>query len=114
MPALSRVMDLDVRNVAHLNTARVGLAVQRYRLASGKLPETLAELVPAYLDAVPKDPFDGKEMRYKKLETGFVVYSIGEDGSDDGGKERPRERSSPPSPWDVTFFVLRKEFQGQR
>ena len=112
MPALSRVMDLDVRNVAHLHTARVGLAVQRYRLAAGRLPDTLAELVPAYLDAVPKDPFDGKELRYKKLETGFVVYSIGEDGSDDGGKERPRERTSPPAQWDVTFIVLRKESQG--
>ena len=107
MPALSRVTAIDVRNVAQLHTARVGLAVQRYRLATGNLPDALADLVPAYLDAVPKDPFDGKELKYKKLETGFVVYSIGEDGSDDGGKERPRERTSPPAQWDVTFIVQR-------
>jgi len=28
---------------------------------------------------------------------GFVVYSIGEDGTDDGGKERPRTPPGPPA-----------------
>ncbi len=105
MPALSRCTTIDLRTAATLRTARAGLAIQRYRLAAGKLPDNLAELIPTYLDAVPKDPFDGKELRYKKLETGFVVYSIGEDGNDDGGKEKPRKRTSPPAPWDVTFIV---------
>jgi len=114
MPALSRVTTIDIRTIAQLHTAQVGLAIQRYRLAAGKLPDTLAELIPVYLDAVPKDPFDGKDLRYKKLEASFVVYSIGEDGSDDGGKEKPRKRTRPPAPWDVTFIVLRKESQGQR
>jgi type II secretory pathway pseudopilin PulG len=114
MPALSRVTTIDVRGIAQLRTARAALAIERYRLAAGKLPDTLAELVPAYLDAVPKDPFDGKDLRYKKLEPGFVVYSIGEDGSDDGGKEKPQKRTDPPEKWDVTFIVLRKESQGQR
>jgi hypothetical protein len=107
MPALTRVTTIDVRNIAQLHTARAGLAVQRYRLATGKLPDTLADLMPTYLDAVPKDPFDGKDLKYKKLETGFVVYSIGEDGSDDGGKEKPQKRTRPPAPWDVTFIVQR-------
>ena len=107
MPALSRVTSIDVRIAAQLRTAQTGLVIERYRLAAGKLPDTLADLMPTYLDAVPKDPFDGKELRYKKLETGFVVYSIGEDGSDDGGKERPLKRTRPPAPWDVTFIVQR-------
>jgi hypothetical protein len=107
MPAFSRVAIIDVRAAARLRTARAGLAVQRYRLAAGKLPDTLADLMPTYLDTVPKDPFDGKELRYKKLETGFVVYSIGKDGNDDGGKERPRKRTGPPASWDVTFIVQR-------
>jgi hypothetical protein len=107
MPAFSRIIQIDVRNIAQLHTSRTGLAVQRYRLAVGKLPDTLAELIPTYLDAVPKDPFDGKDLRYKKLETGFVVYSIGEDGNDDGGKEKPRERTGSDVPVDVTFIVQR-------
>lgn len=114
MPALSNCTIIDLRIAAQLRTAQAGLAVQRYRLAAGKLPDNLAELIPTYLDTVPKDPFDGKDLRYKKLETGFVVYSIGKDGKDDGGKERPRKRTGPDVPVDVTFIVLRKESQGQR
>ena len=107
MPALGRVTTIDVRVIAQLRTARVGFAIERYRLASGRLPDALSELVPAYLEAVPKDPFDDKELRYKKLDTGFVVYSIGEDGNDDGGKERPRKRPRPSGPADVTFIIQR-------
>jgi hypothetical protein len=109
MPAFSRVITINIRSIAHLRTARVALAVQRYRLATGKLPDTLADLVPTYLDIVPMDPFDGRPLRYEKLETGFVVYSIGEDGSDDGGKEKLpiSKRKTAPSTWDITFIVER-------
>jgi len=107
MPALSRTTIIDTRNTAQLLTTRIGLAIERYRLAAGKLPDELAELVPAYLDAVPMDPFDGNELRYKKLGVGFVVYSIGEDLIDDGGKERPTGKKEKGESWDVTFIVER-------
>ena len=103
IPGLARINTIELRNIAELRTARTGLAVERYRLAAGKLPETLSDLVPTYFETVPKDPYDGNEIRYKKLKTGFVVYSIGEDLSDDGGKERTKESPN----WDVTFIVER-------
>jgi hypothetical protein len=106
MPAFSRITTIDIRNIAHLRTARVGLAIERYRLAAGRLPDTLADLVPAYLNAVPTDPFNGNDLRYKKLEAGFVVYSIGEDLIDDDGKEREQRTKESPN-WDVTFIVER-------
>ena len=107
IPIESSIISIELRTIAYLRTARTALAVQRFRLVAGKLPDALIDLVPAYLDAVPTDPFDGNELRYKKLETGFVVYSIGEDLSDDGGKEKP-PRSTKESPnWDVTFIVER-------
>ena len=108
-PDYSWVTRSYLRNVAQLRTARVALAIQRYRLATGNLPDTLADLVPTYLDAVPEDPFDGRTLRYEKLETGFVVYSVGEDRSDDGGKERlpTGKRKKTPSNWDITFIVDR-------
>lgn len=108
-PTHPRFTTLYLVNIAHLRTARVALAIQRYRLATGSLPDTLADLVPTYLDAVPEDPFDGRTLRYEKLETGFVVYSVGEDRSDDGGKERPprNKRKQVHPNWDVTFIVER-------
>jgi len=109
IPAIGRVALINLRGVAGLQTAQVALAIQRYRLASGRLPDTVGDLVPFYLDAAPKDPFDGNDLRYKELEPGFVVYSIGEDLSDDGGKEKPAKttRGGKPVNWDVTFIVER-------
>ena len=94
---------------ARLRTARVALAVQRYRLVAGELADTLTDLVPAYLKTIPKDPFDGNDLRYRKLEPGFVVYSINEDLSDDGGKEKPAKTmvGGKPVNSDVTFIVER-------
>jgi len=108
-PDYSWVTRSYLRNIAQLRTAQVSLAVQRYRLATGNLPDTLADFVPTYLDAVPEDPFDGRTLRYEKLETGFVVYSVGEDRRDDGGKERLPigKRKKAPSSWDITFIVER-------
>jgi hypothetical protein len=61
-------------------------------------------LVPKFLPAIPTDPFDGHSLRYKKLAKGYVVYSVGEDGKDDGGVE-PRGGYGPGT--DLTFIVER-------
>jgi hypothetical protein len=110
-PTLLRVTTIELRAIAHLRAARAGLALQRYRLTAGALPDTLSQLVPTYLDAVPKDPFDGNDLRYVKRGAGFVVYSIGEDRSDDGGAEQvpsnKRPKGQPAPKWDVTFIVER-------
>lgn len=107
MPALARVSTIDIRSIAQLRTAQVALAIERYRLATGRLPRTLAELIPGYLKAVPEDPFNGRDVQYRKLDVGFVAYSVGEDGNDDGGKERPRGKGRSDEPADVTFIVQR-------
>ena len=106
---LWRADRINLRGFAQLRAGWVALAVQRYRLAAGKLPGTLAELVPDYLDSVPVDPFDRAELRYKKLVVGFVVYSIGVDLIDDDGKERlARSKAKGQSRnWDVAFIVER-------
>jgi len=100
MPAMSRCATIDLRHIADLRTAQTTLAIQRYRLATGNYPNTLVDLVPEYLDVVPKDPFDGNDLRYKKLDAGFVVYSIGEDGIDSGGKE-----NEPGASYNPTFII---------
>jgi hypothetical protein len=73
------------RGVAGLRCAAAMLAVERFRLARGRWPDRLEELVPAQLAAVPLDPFDGRPLRYCRLADGVVIYAIGPDGKDDGG-----------------------------
>ncbi len=88
LSAVDRSCITDLNHVAQVRAARAGLAVERYRLAHGRYPETLDALVPEFLDAVPEDPFDGKPLRYQARANGFVVYSVGHDLADNGGRER--------------------------
>ena len=64
------------------------LAVLEYRLERGELPDRLEQLTPEFLDELPIDPFDseGRPLRYVRTDDGFLIYSIGEDGKDDGGR----------------------------
>jgi hypothetical protein len=97
----------DLRIRAQIVTARSALAIERWRLAhEGRLPDSLSQLVPDFLPAVPADSFDEQPLRYRKLAHGYVVYSIGPDFTDDGGKERPTD-SSESDRYDITFTVER-------
>lgn len=104
-----RIDMINLRGIADLQTAHAALAIQRFRLAAGKLPDALADLVPTYLESVPRDPFDGNDLRYKKLEIGFVVYSVGVDRYDGGGQEMlpAKKRGGRSYDWDITFIVER-------
>ncbi len=108
MPSFGRVIISDLSNIAKLRVAQAALAVQRYRLQNGKLPDLIDNLVPDFLESVPLDPFDGKELKYIKLDRGFVIYSIGEDQSDDNGKEKPKNnKENNDSNYDITFIIER-------
>jgi hypothetical protein len=106
LPAAARDYSREAEVLARLNILQTVFAIEQYRLASGdKLPETLADLTPAFLPAVPTDPFDGRPLRYKKLSKGYLVYSIGRDRKDDGGVDGNSRKIS--SPEDITFTVGR-------
>jgi hypothetical protein len=72
-------------NKARLRCALVMVAVERYRRANNCWPDNLMDLVPQFLSKVPLDPFDATLLRYRRLDDGVVVYSIGPDGEDNGG-----------------------------
>jgi hypothetical protein len=104
-PALTRVGQLDLRVRAHLDLARTALAIERYRLATDKLPGQLAELLPQYLEHVPIDPFDGQPIRYQRANPGYLLYSVDTDGQDNGGRERDDVPKG--QPYDLCFIVTR-------
>jgi hypothetical protein len=71
---------------ASLRCAMALVAVERYRRAKNRWPDGLSQLVPAYLLKVPLDPFAGNPLRYRSVDDGIVIYSVGPDGEDNGGK----------------------------
>jgi len=104
---LTRTLRLDAETRAKMQVARVALEVERWRLAhGGRTPDSLAELVPEFAPSVPLDAFDNNPLHYKKLARGFLVYSIGADFTDDGGKEKPADADDSDH-YDITFSVER-------
>ncbi len=71
---------------ATLLAARTGLACRLYKSRTGRYPESLEELVPGILTEVPIDPFTGKPLVYRREGEGFIVYSLGSNQKDDGGR----------------------------
>jgi len=74
-----------LRNLAMLRCAIVGLAVERYRQEQQHWPNKLADLVPKFITQVPSDPFDGAPVRFRQLDDGAVIYTLNEEGKDNGG-----------------------------
>lgn len=108
LPMLEKAFTRDAIHRAQVRAAIIALAIERFRLANGgKPPQNLLALVPAYLDRIPVDPYDGQLVRYKKTDKGYIVYCIGADGRDDGGAERV-PKAPKGSPEDVTFVVERR------
>jgi hypothetical protein len=82
---------LTVRRVA-----TTALAIRLYLVdRGGQLPARLEDLVPAYLPAVPLDPMaDGdRPLGYRADLANPILYSVGEDGIDQGGSARPIKES---------------------
>jgi len=78
----NKVMRVEVARQAVVTA----IALKRYQLKHGDYPPNLNSLVPEFLTSVSLDPVDGKPLRYRPNADGtFVLYSIGENGKDDGG-----------------------------
>ena len=64
----------DAVRLVHVQSAQVAIAVGRFRRDhDDAVPRTLGDLVPAYLAAVPADPFTGAPLKLLVARDRFVV-----------------------------------------
>jgi hypothetical protein len=107
-PALQHLGGFDqkaIRQYSILRCAEVGCSIERWRAAhGGALPPSLDALVPQFLAAAPEDPMDGRPLKLRPRQKGFVVYSIGGDEIDNGGLETSRAATGR---GDDTFVIER-------
>jgi len=113
MPSYGRFVTQQYRGKAERRLAATALALRLYAADhGGSYPKTLDELVPNYLPAVPTDPFatGSRPLKYSAADPAAPsVYSVGEDGADDGGSTAPvrsRQRASNLGRWDTKDAVL--------
>ena len=87
LPALSTTVTRAAYTQTSTDEALIACALERFRLANGHYPDTLQALAPAFLQKFPCDVMTGEPLRYRVKEDGsFLLYSVGSDGTDDGGK----------------------------
>ena len=106
-PALLRACEIHAGGLAYFRAARMALAAERYRKTHGRLPNALGDVAPDFIETVPLDPFDGQPLRYRKLDTGFMVYSVGKDGADNGGVQTDAAGQKFGPGTDITFTIAR-------
>jgi hypothetical protein len=92
-----------------LRCAQAALAAERFRLAQGRLPDSLNALMPNYLPELPIDPFDGQPLKFRATDEGITIYSIYENEQDDEG--RVEEGPGEECPLDVGFRLFRPELR---
>lgn len=66
----------------YLESCRITLALRAHRDRHRRWPARLEELVPEFLEAVPRDPFGGAPFRYECTPEGWRFWSAGPAGRD--------------------------------
>jgi len=97
------MLETKCRMQCMVDGTRLIVACRRYKLDHGGLPPTLDALAPKYLDAVPRDPFDGKPFRYVRGKA--IVYAIGMDLIDSGGSAKPTGKEQIKWDWQHLWFA---------
>lgn len=99
MPALETAATAGARAEARRRCAVAALAVERLRRQKREIPNSLAAIDPALFGSNGQlstefvDPFNGDPLRYMIEETRIVIYSVGDNGQDDGGACQPDDQN---------------------
>ena len=90
---LWKIAVLHRKLMVERNAAYTLLAINAYKAKHGHWPKSLAVAMPGAFAAYRTDPFSGKDLVYRLDEGKPVLYSVGLDGKDDGGKRTPKSWS---------------------
>ena len=86
LPALGNAVKKFAHAQTSADSARVAIALERYRLAHGEHPEALDTLAPQFIARLPHDVINGQPLHYRRTSDGqFLLYSVGWNETDDGG-----------------------------
>ena len=86
VPNYSRAFQTFAFNQTKANEAQIACALERFHLANGNYPKTLAALAPQFIEKIPHDVINGQPLHYRRTEDGkFLLYSVGWNETDDDG-----------------------------
>jgi len=83
--AQRKMKETFTRGQARLGGATIFAAIKLYEKKNSRPPRSLAELKGDCLSELPKDPFSGRDFVYKVRGSDWILYSVWENRTDDGG-----------------------------
>ena len=86
LPDGSSCENCEPLHTSHLQLAFLAFALAGHHDDRGRYPHSLKELSPAYIAEIPKDPFTDRDLVYRSDGTAYLLYSVGPNGKDDGGR----------------------------
>ena len=94
--SIAHGIGLCYQSMTALDAGLTMLALAEFKRKQGRYPDKLDELVPGYLPRLPVDYGDRGVLRYRRSGGDYVLYSIGRNGVDDGGR-------APKAGWERTL-----------
>ena len=104
LPAVSAVFDAEDRANTLLELERLAAALAVYRAEHGSYPDKLESLVPGVIAKLPVDIYNNKPFIYKRTSDGYLLFSVGANGNDDGGSNENEQvvEGQPTSDLDIS------------
>lgn len=107
LPAIGAVFEAEDRGAMTRELAELGFALAAYRADHGKYPAALAGLAPKYVDKLPQDIYSGGPLVYRAEGEGFLLYSVGRNEKDDGGRGHADRTDDAPGSHDWDDLAVR-------
>ena len=85
IPTAAMLSRLTAETLAIVRCTTSAIAIERYRLQNGRIPDALADICPTYIKSIPPDPFTGQTLLYIRDDQSYTIYSTGFNRTDDGG-----------------------------
>jgi hypothetical protein len=86
VPSLQREAEIAETTLGQRDGLLIGLALEIYHRRHQRYPDTLAQLTPELLPEVLPDRITGDPLKYRLIGGKPLVYSVGVDRIDDGGR----------------------------
>jgi hypothetical protein len=86
LPAYDKVQGAADRCEQGQRNLHLAFALAAYHRDHGRYPAELDELAPKYLEKVPDDLFSSEPLIYRLEDKGYLLYSVGPNGTDEGGR----------------------------
>jgi beta-lactamase regulating signal transducer with metallopeptidase domain len=83
---LMALADVEDRKAVWADLMKLAFALAAYHADHNSYPSALADLTPKYISEVPKDVFSDADLHYSPEGDGYLLYSVGVNGKDEGGK----------------------------